>query len=383
MSVIKSAFGATTALVLGTLSAQAGGIERSGFNPGFLFEKGNWVELSFGSVSPSVSGTQAIPTGAPFPALPAGGSSGDMAPRYTTVAGALKFQLNDQWAIGVVVDQPLGADVDYGAATYLYGVGLGSTAEINSLGVTVLAHYRFDERTSVYGGIKSETVEGRVALFNGYTMNSSKEQDFGFVLGAAYEIPEIALRVALTYTSEIEHDFTAQEFLPAPGPGAITTNFTTVTPQSLALDFQTGIAENTLMFGSVKWRDWSNFAIRPTGFAGATGGSALVSYANDTITYTLGVGRRFSETWSGAVFVSHEASQGGFSGNLGPTDGYTSVGLGATYTQDNMKITGGVTYAMIGDAVTEAPSPAPAGTTFGRFTDNSLIGVGVKVGWSF
>lgn len=374
MVMLKTMLGATTALVVGTLSAQAGGIERSVFNPAFLFEKGNYFELSFGYAAPDVSGTQAVASPPFVPA--AGGSSGDMAENYSTVSLSLKTQLNDDWALGVVIDQPIGANVDYGSPTYLYGIGAGSSAEVKSSAVTVLAHYRLNDRVSLYGGLKGQQASGTVALFSGYTMSTSKETDYGFVVGAAYEIPDIALRVALTYTSDITHTFAVRE------NGAASLPFSTTVPQSLALDFQSGVAKDTLVFGSIRWRDWSEFDITPRGFFAATGDS-LVSYADDSITYTLGVGRRFNEQWSGAVFASHEPQAGGFSGNLGPTDGFTSIGVGATYTMDNIKVTGGVTYAWIGDAVTEAPGPFPAGTPFGRFNDNTLLGVGLRVGYSF
>jgi long-subunit fatty acid transport protein len=359
-------------------AAFAGGVERNAFSPNFLFEKGDYVELSFGHAAPDVSGTQAV--NVPIPGvgvLPAGGNSGDMAGNYTTVTLSYKQQVNDKFALGVVLDQPIGAKVDYGSPVYLYGTGAGSQAEISSTGLTVLAHYRISDRVSVYGGVKGQQASGTVALFNGYSMSTTKETDFGVVVGAAYEIPDIALRVALTYTSDITHDFTVRENNNPSLP------FSTTVPQSVALDFQSGVAQDTLVFGSIRWRDWSEFDITPVGFAAATNGSSLVSYDNDSITYTLGVGRRFSEQWSGALFAAHEPAGGGFSGNLGPTDGYTSVGLGATYTSGQIKVTGGVTYAWIGDAVTQAPAPFPAGTTFGRFNDNRLLGVGLRVGYSF
>jgi len=369
---------ASSALVLGTLTAHAGGIERTAFNPAFLFEKGNWAEFSLGRVAPDVSGTQQF--GLPLPGT-VGGSSGDVAVDYANIAGAVKFQLNDQWALGLIVDQPIGAAVDYSNPAYVYGVGAGSEAEISSMALTFMAHYRFSERVSVYGGIKGEAVEGSVALFNGYRLSTDRALDYGVVVGAAYEVPDIALRVALTYTSDITHTFEASEVVPGVGP--LSTSFSSTVPQSLALDFQSGIAKDTLLFGSIRWRDWSEFNISPVGYALLPGDDALVSYENDSVTYTLGVGRRFSETWSGAVSVSHEATKGGFAGNLGPTDGYTSIGVGATYTQGLVKVTGGVSYAVIGDANTEVPITALAGNTLGQFTDNSLVGFGVKVGWSF
>ena len=70
---------------------------------------------------------------------------------------------------------------------------------------------------------------------------------------------------------------------------------------------------------------------------------------------------------------------GGFLTNLGPTDGSRSLGLAATYTKDNMKITGGIRYVDIGNALTAIPGNAPAGT----FADNSAVAAGVKIGWSF
>ena len=136
------------------------------------------------------------------------------------------------------------------------------------------------------------------------------------------------------------------------------------------LEFQSGIAEDTLLFGSVRWVEWTEFNISPASFPA----NPLVFYADDRTTYTLGLGRRLNETWSLLGSVSYEENTGSATGNLGPTDGFTSVALGAVYTQDNMKITGGVRYIDIGEATT---------TVGANFDDNSAIAAGVRVGWSF
>jgi long-chain fatty acid transport protein len=369
---MKQFLATVSAVAITTTGAYAGGIERSAGSVALLFEKGNYAELSFGSVNPSVSGVQAIPF-----VVPAGASSGEVAGSYTALTLGVKEQLNDKIAIALIIDQPIGADVDYAPGTgYVYGLGAGSQATIDAVAATALIHYRFSENLSVYGGLKAEQVSGKVALFNGYSMSTSKETDLGYLIGAAYERPDIALRVGLTYASAITHKFDVTE------NGTASLPFETEVPQSLTLDFQSGIAANTLLFGSIRWREWSEFDITPVGFAAAGGGS-LVSYENDTITYNIGVGRKFNDSWSAAVTVGHEKSNGGFSGNLGPTDGYTSLGVGATYTKGNMKLTGGVSYIWIGDAKTEAPAPAPEGTTLANFEDNNAIGVGFKVGFSF
>ena len=64
--------------------------------------------------------------------------------------------------------------------------------------------------------------------------------------------------------------------------------------------------------------------------------------------------------------------------NLGPTDGFWSVGLGGTYSIENAKISGGVRYTMLGDAFS-APGGRPAAT----FDNNSAVSVGVKFAYKF
>ncbi len=365
-----------SALAMTATAATAGGIERGVLNPAFLFERGNYAELSFGAVNPSISGTSLIALG-PFPA---GRSSGDITPSYTLPSLAMKTDLTDTLVLGFVVDTPIGADVAYPAGTgYPYG---GSTATIQSTALTVLLKYRVSDRFSVYGGIKGQRTKGAVRLFNGYAMTTTSEQDFGYIVGAAYERPEIALRIALTYSSAITHDFTATENAPVL-PGPVQTAFSSEVPQSLALDFQTGVAKDTLLFGSIRWREWSKFQISPTLLASGPGNPTLVDYDNNTVTYAIGLGRRFNDQWSAAVTLGHEKTHGGLVGNLGPTDGYTSIGLGATYTRDKVKITGGITYAKIGNARTRAPAPVPAGTALSQFSDNKTVGLGLRIGYSF
>lgn len=356
MAVMKKILGATTALVVGTLSAQAGGIERATFNPAFLFENGNYFEVAFGSVSPSVSG------------VALGVASGDMASSYNTISGSVKYQITDEFAIGVVVDQPVGVDVAYpGGTGYFFST---STAEVNSLQVSVLGHYRFSPNFSAYGGVRAVRTDGMVDNVNLgggpiYDMSTSTETDYGYVVGVAYERPDIALRVALSYVSEVTHDFTASDSF---GPGA---GFATTLPQSVNLDFQTGVAADTLVFGSIRWRDWSEFTIAPRG-----GAIPLSTDNKDTVSYTLGVGRKFSDSFSGLASIGYEGAGGGAVGNLGPTDGYRSLTLAGIYTAPTgMKVTVGASYGWLGDATTSGIG--------GRFTDNNFVGVGVRVGYSF
>lgn len=367
--------------------AYAGGIERSSQSVGILFEKGTYAELSMGRVAPDVSGEHSA---AMSPSLGTA-SSGDMTGDYTTTSFGFKTALNDRLDLALIMDSPIGADVNYASGTgYVYG---GSTATLDATALTMLGRYKLPSNFSVYGGLRLQHVEGEVALFNGYSMNTDNSPETGFVIGAAWEKPEIAARVALTYNSAITHTFHSTETILAVDPANMVlgaqTSFDTEIPQSINLEFQSGIAADTLLFGSVRWVDWSAFEIAPpeylTAYFNPTG-TALVDYKDDTITYNIGVGRKFSDSWSGAITAAYEPSHGGFSGNLGPTDGYTSVGLAATYTYGNMKISGGARYVWIGDAETEAPVALTGGTpgvTLGEFKDNTGVAFGFKVGYTF
>ncbi|NSX56725.1 outer membrane protein transport protein [Parasulfitobacter algicola] len=369
----------TTAAVLaaGTGAAAAGGIERSNQSVGILFEEGTYAKLSFSQIDADVEGEQQV---TPAATSPAGAKSGDVIDSYTNYNLAFKTSVNEQIDLAIIIDQPVGADVDYADDTdYAYGGGLtpfGSSASISSTGLRAILKYNLPNNVSIYGGLNYQRVEGEVSLFNGYEMETDTSAELGYLIGASYERPDIALRVALTYHSAIEHEFDADE-------NGADTSFDSTVPQSLTLEFQTGVAPDTLLFGSIRWVDWTEFDITPTNYEAAFD-AALVDYDDDTITYNLGLGRRFTENWSGAVTVGYEPSTGGFSGNLGPTDGFTSVGLAATYSINNVKITGGASYIWIGDAKTRTPNAfAPLGDTLGEFEDNTAIAYGIQIGYQF
>lgn len=367
---------------IAAVSAQAGGVERTSFSSAILFEEGTYAELTFAQVNPTVSGAQGTLPAFLTGIFPPGASTGDVANTYTTVTLGFKTQITDDISAALVLDQPIGADIAYLEPAYLYGFGSGSTATVDSNAVTLTLRYKINDAFSVYGGVRNERVKGKVSLFSflgtpDYDLTTNTDSEWGYVLGVAWEKPDIAARVALTYVSAITHTLETNE---RQGATTGTTPFDTTVPQSLLLEAQTGIAANTLLFGSVKWTDWTEFDITPVLYDANVGGS-LVSYDNDVITYSLGVGRRFSDSWSGAVTLGYEKQQGGFAGNLGPTDGFVSLGVGATYTHQKIEISGGARYIWIGDAVTE--SPLIAGSTQGNFTGNSGVAYGLKIAYNF
>jgi len=365
MKYIISAVGA---LALTTSLAHAGGIERSGSNYSALFDKGRVMTLGFSNATPSISGNLAV---GPF-----NFSTGNMAESFSTLSFSYKADVNDKLSYAIFMNTPFGADAHYTTGAY---TGLEAHWQSNQL--AALLKYQLTDRASVYGGLRYVTSSATIYIpaqmlnpIGPYTASAASDSQLGYVVGAAYEIPDIALRVGLTYESSITHSFATEESFGGLASGATVPGSTDITlPQSLALDFQTGVAKDTLVFGSVRWTEWSQWHVAPS-YYDTVLHDEVTGFSNDVITYELGVGRRINENLSVFARVGYEAPDGKVASRLAPTDGMNSFGIGASWTKDKVKITGGIEYAKLGDTFDAS------GT---QFTGNSAVGVGVNVAFTF
>lgn len=374
-------------LLMTTAPIMAGGIERAPQSLAVLFEQGNYAELSFGGVDPTVEGTDV-----------AGFKTGDVAQGYGFAGLSYKHQFNDNLSAAFIMEQPFGADIRYPTAPDGSPVLGGTRVEVNSTTITALARYKFENNFSVHGGIRASKADGGVTLDGlgysriapPYDLTIEDEWGTGYVIGAAYEIPEIAARVSLTYNSPIEHDFrmieTGNVILGATNglTDTITGRYTVKTPRSWTLEGQSGVAQDTLVFGSIRWVKWSEFLVDNGVFpiTTPTGGTVPLVEVEDTTTYTIGVGRKFTENWSGSLSFLYEAKEGDTVSPLAPTNGRKGVTLAAIYTMDNIKITTGINYTKLGGSdlgIGETGNKTRVAT----MDDNHAWGVGVRIGYSF
>lgn len=380
---MKTTMTAGAALLLSTTIVTAGGLDRAGTPYAILFEDGNQVQLSFSSTSPSVSGD--------YPALLGGGSTGNMAEDFTNFGGAFKYAINDQIDLALFINQPFGANANYTEGAYT-----GLKADWGSTKLAVVGKYEASPGFSVYGGVQAIQSEAEITIADAlirqgaaaagspaalapagtleYTAETNADTQIGYILGAAYERPDIALRVALTYESGVTHEFDVSENVAAVPPASGDSTFEIEMPQSVTLDFQTGVAPGTLVFGSVRWAEWSVWEVRPDGYEVLTSGDRITGLDNDVYTYRLGIGRQINDDLSVFARYTFEKENGGVGNRLAPTDGSKSIGIGGSYTMDNVKFTGGVEYAMLG-GTTDASGV--------EFEDNSAIGFGLTVAYSF
>ncbi len=380
---MRKALLSACALCVGATAGYAGGLDRSGQGINLIFEEGSVVQFRLGYTDPSVSGTMpSFTTGEPI-------DSGNVANDFFTPHLGYKTALTEKLDFAIMYDEPYGADIayspDYPLSTNLIPGGRSDVlrAKADTEAITALLRYKFDGGFSAIGGIRAQRVKASVTvpLAQGYETRSDKDLAFGYVIGVAWEKPEIAARVALTYNSKISHDLSQTEsFNPLPippvTPGQVNSENTSTeieTPQSINLDFQTGVAPKTLLFGSVRWVDWPQLSYAPPVYVNNVG-AALVDYDDDTFTYTLGLGYQFSEEFSGAVTLGYETSSGDPVSNLGPTDGFWSIGLGGTYSLEKAKVSAGVRYTDIGDATADGARGVTA-----DFTGNSAWSVGFQI----
>jgi len=470
----------TTAMILATVpmtGAFAAALDRSGQSMAAFLQPGNYFEAGISVLDPDVSGKEA-------------GTSetrrniDDMAGDYYFPSAALKFQPTEKFSVGILYDQPYGADAEYqgtnvftsnpgtdtilstgainnivrtraiaaleaqgqpvndqtiafasqqvrdsAAFQQLTGalaagnnfLGEGNTkVEVDTQNLSLVFGYQPTENWNIYGGGVYQTVKGNLSLrgqayslFNGYDATFKETSGTGWLAGLAFQIPDIALKASVTYRSEIDHDISASEDLsllnfpllttvlgglgvsPAqlatlddPGKTKITT------PQSVNLDFQTGVMANTVAFANVRWVDWSNFSIRPYQFGNiseAVGplidrpdGFNLVEYEDDQISATVGVGRKFNDLWAGNVSVGWDSGAGNPVSTLGPTEGYWNVGLGLQYSPTPATfIAGGVKYFMLGDAKAQTGAQAGSPEYVAEFEDNDAWAYGLKIGYRF
>jgi len=366
---MKNFLAGVSVIAMTATGAYAGGIDRSGQGVGLLFEPGRMVELSFGMINPTVEGID----------IPAGQPTGNVAADYPQVGLSYKYDVNEKLSFALNIDQPFGADITYAATSPVLG---GTTVTASSEAITGLLRYKINDSFSVHGGLRAQRASANITLrggaygpSDGYNVALASDTAPGYVAGVAYERTDIALRIALTYNSAITHEFDTQETLngaPIAVPGVTDVK----TPQSVNIDFQSGIAPGTLLYGQIRWADWSNFKLQPAAFSSAVP-NGLIDL-DDTITYTLGIGRRFNDNWAGSVSVQYEKEDDPLVSPLAPTNGRMGVSLAAIYTMDNMKITGGINYTRVGDA-----QPETAGDARANMTGNSSVGVGIKVAYTF
>lgn len=401
--------------------ASAGGLDRSGQSVLSVFNDPGTYEFSYGQITPDITGTDDT-TGTVY----------DVGKTYSQMTGSFTTALSDQIALSVIYDQPFGVNVLYNGTSTTDNLA-GTGADLSSHALTFVGKYQVNENFSVFGGLRGQQLGGDVTLNGttqakgiataavakangidattlgaaltgnataiaalggaatvagygaavttnttnflaggGYKLDVANDVAFGGLVGMAYEIPDIALRAALTYNHRIEHSLDTVENMTGLGQTNVASTATTVLPRSVNLDFQTGIAQNTLLIAGFRWAEWGSVDLKPTVL-----GSDLIGL-KDSRSYSLGVARRFNDSFSGSITFQYEEASGEPVSALGPVDGVRGLTIGGRYTTGDVNFSGGINYSWLGDANAKGSSG-----TVATFSDNSSVGVGFNVEMGF
>ncbi len=276
--------------------------------------------------------------------------------------------------------------------------GEGTNVEVRTNNITGILGAKLGKNKNfqVYGGPVAQRIEADVKLrgiaygpATGYTAHISPDQDYGWLAGVAYSKPEIALKAALTYRSEIEHNASIDETYPLvaaldgdPTQGNV---LEITTPKSVNLDFQTGINPTTLATAKVRWVPWGDFSIVPPLYnevsKRATNddkGLPLVDYDDDQWQVELGLAKRLTPAFAVTGTVGWDSGAGNPVTSLGPIEGYYSAGLGAKYNfTENWAVSAGGKYLWFGDAKGQIPTK----TIVSNFEDNDGFILGAKLSY--
>ncbi len=365
---IKALLGAGCMSLAMIGSANAGGFSRGSADTDILFEQGNFnMRSSVTYVTPTRKFNK---NGNPKLV------GTDYAEDYVIPSAAVKFNLTENLRCAGTLVNNNGGNAKYDFPTLSGKISEEFTTYESALTCGVGFDVGTGKLWVLGGGFMEKFDYNRVnsyaALGLGNATLNLKGQEYGYRIGAAYEIPDIALRGQVMYRSGTKYG--ADGGLTA--PAAVLAQATAGTPlqarflqiiqqagpnapvpvdaigvgnlpQSVEFKLQTGVAPGWLAFGSVKWTDWSQLTTLDV--RSKIGGVTISSdkyFWKDGWTVTGGVGHAFNDSVSGFASLTWDQGVGTGWDVIGDT--YT-LAVGGSY-KDGIggEFRGGIGFSYLG-----------------------------------
>ncbi|SDR34577.1 outer membrane protein transport protein [Pseudovibrio sp. Tun.PSC04-5.I4] len=280
---------------------------------------------------------------------PGKNGAGDIAPNVWLNSGSAKIGLTDNIDFFARINQPYVISEQPGF-DWNGKFAIGET-NAESLGIDAMLSYKHEVSSGkflrVFGGVRSVTVDYE-QLSNtlivppstapkydstDVSLEVNTDREYGFRLGAAFEMPEIALRALVAYESEIDLNLDGDFGISLPallgGPISAEASAEASLPQSIEAKVQSGVAPGWLVSLGVKWVDWSvlnKLAVNLTS-ADVRAPSSVVRDLgySDGWTVEAGVGHQLTEKLSVGSTLTWDKGIGG------PYSDFYALGLGGSY----------------------------------------------------
>ena len=381
-------------IAIGLLSSPAfsGGWETGRLDTSFMYEEGGFGQFGVLSVNYDVGAVIQHPSA----------NKHTMAKNQNRSSFAVKMGLGNfdlgltRYHSGAIQLDGQGGNLD-GCNPATAAIALCSvvpSADVTIYSTAYLARYSINENISVFGGLNQFALgDATVTTIAGHYKVDAKTENVT-TFGAAYELPTIALRVEAVFQEETKTSLSASSSLSPLLPTTPISGASYTVPETMTLNFQSGIAEDTLLFGSIHQQNWdtaqivipSNPAgINPVTFAADAPVSAVGSSFSNKTAYSIGVGRKLSDKLSVSLSYSREDGSGPTTDDpFTLSDGSQGITVGARYTMDNMSLSAGYNYTTAGDVnvIHEVAPGVPSGLT-ANYSDNTTSAIGFRVAFSF
>ena len=366
----------------------AGGWETGKLDTGFLYENGNYAELSYGSLNYAINATTQTDT------------RHKMAKNQTRRSLSGKFTIGNidvgitSFDSGAIQMDGQSAAANRGtcatavaalagdaaqAPTVISNCSIAASADVMVNTQSIVAKYNINDSFSIIGGLRKANVDSSTVqtLKTNYALD--KVSKSGMVYGAVYQIPDIALKFEIMHSEAIKMGLTGNASgLMAPATLPFASDSKMAVPKATTIKFQTGIAEDTLLTASAHRVNWTaaQIDVKITGAPSLNVASEFI----DTTAYSVGLGRKFTEKTSGSLSYSWEKGAGATSGSgFTMSNGSKTLSLGLKHQTNNLTLSGGVSYTKVGDVFVSAVSDLVTA----NYANNSVTAFGLKASFDF
>ncbi|PAQ08371.1 OmpP1/FadL family transporter [Mesorhizobium temperatum] len=347
---LKALLGAGCFSLLISGVANAGGFDRGGVNIDQLFDA---APYSFDAGVTYVSPQRTLKNVQRLDGSGMSSSSVDVGGDYAVPRIGIKANIFEPVDCLASYTEPYGAEADFGMNNAYSPTAVEYYVKTNDFGLTCSYKINVGKGSLRFiGGVSYQEVDAFLSrqtllAFGNTGLGKFKLSDeaWGWRVGAAYEIPEIALRASLMYSSSYKYDGlsgTVDTTGFAGGPlgnvtGVFPVSASAEIPQAVEFKLQSGIAPGWLAFGSVRWQEWSKLGIIPiNGVINPVFGTpSPVSFDllyRDGWTVSGGIAHKFTDQLSGAVSLTWDRGTSTTSGYQSDT---WSVASGISYSPNN------------------------------------------------